>query len=524
MSPLIVVVISLLALAGGFVMGWLLAARRKGAADADAALAARKEAEKVLAEARRNAQTIDREAEQRAAALLAEKEQKFEETTRNRRAETAKLEAAAKSKDADLTRRLAQVKHQEDDVAAREAEIEKEEARLKTEAARIQALVDEQVEKLAAVAGLTRDEARAQLRTEIEESHRAEFQRLIKRLEEDARVNGKKEASRILSQAVEQAAPRYAAESTTTTVKLPAADLKGRIIGKEGRNIRSFEMVTGVDVQIDDAPDTIILASFNPLRREIARQTLEKLVEDGRIHPARIEETFEKIKRDFDEQLMQLGKDSAFSLGIHDLKDRPLLLLGRLKFRHSDGQNLLAHTLEVAEISGHLARLLELKPEPVKRAALYHDLGLVEDAPGDGTPLQVSIEVAKRAGETPQVLALIESLRDGAPATSAEAHLLRAAERLSFARPGALREGLEHHLGRLENLEKIATQFDGVSRAYALKSGKELVVIIDNAKVSDQNAQRLCEDLAARIHQEMRVDRGVRIAVIRETRAIDYAT
>jgi ribonuclease Y len=280
-----------------------------------------------------------------------------------------------------------------------------------------------------------------------------------------------------------------------------------------------------VDVLIDDAPDTLHLSCFNPLRRELARLTLDKLVEDGRIHPARIEETFERVRRDFDEHLLQIGKDAAFGLGIHDLKDRVLSLLGRLKFRHSDGQNILAHTLEVADISGHMARILELNAAAVRRAALYHELGLVEESDEGLTPPKLAVEIAKRSGETPLVVALVESFIDSTPANTPEAHLLRAAERLSFARPGALREGLENHLSRLENLEAIARQFDGVTRAYALKSGKELVVMLDNARLSDQQAHMLCEDLAARIHQEVRVDRGgLRIAVIRESRAIDYAT
>ncbi len=523
MSPILIIAV-LAALAVGLLLGRLLFAPPKGAPGASPE-AARAEAESILADAKARAESVTKEAELKAGENFLDREKKFEETTRLRRQETAKLEKTAKDQQLDAQRRLQQAKRLEEENAARAAELDQDGGKLRAEREKAQALIAERAAAIEKAAGMDREAAKAALRAEIEESHQAEFQRLVKRLEEEARVNGKREAARILAQAVEQATPRYAAESTTLLVRLPSPDLKGRIIGREGRNIRSFEMVTGVDVLIDDQPDAITLACFNPLRREIARLTLDKLVEDGRIHPARIEETFERVRREFDDHLLQTGKDAAFGLGLHDLKDRPLLLLGKLKYRHSDGQNVLAHTLEVAEIAGHMAKLLELNPAPLRRAALYHELGVVEESADDAHPQQLAAEIARRSGEAPAVVALIEALRDGAPANSADAHLLRAAERLSFARPGALREGLEHHLGRLETLETIARQFDGVTRAYALKSGKELVVLLDNAKINDQRALMLCEDLAARIHQEVRVDRGgLKIAVIRESRAIDYAT
>ena len=381
----------------------------------------------------------------------------------------------------------------------------------------------EQVQRLESIAGITVEEAKRTLASAIEEEARHDAALLARRIEEEAREKAEVVARKIVVQAIQRCAAEHVVESSVSVVDLPSDDMKGRIIGREGRNIRALEQATGVDLIVDDTPEAVILSGFDPLRREIARRSIEKLIQDGRIHPARIEEVVSQVSKDMDKALLEEGEQTAFELGIHDMHQQLLVHVGRLKYRTSYGQNVLAHSRQVAFLAGLMAEEVGANTRVCVRGGLLHDVGKAVDQQLTGTHLQLGVELVKKYGESPEVTHAVEAHHFDVPFDTIEAVLVQAADAVSAARPGARREVLENYVRRLEQLEEIASSFQGVSKAFALQAGREVRIIVESSEVSDEQAFWISKDIAKRIEKEVKYPGQIKITVIREMRAVDYA-
>jgi ribonuclease Y len=384
-------------------------------------------------------------------------------------------------------------------------------------------LIDGAQRQLERISGLTAEEARKILLQNLEQEARIESIALFKRLEDEARTTADAKAKEILTVAVDKCASEFIMESTVSVVDLPNEEMKGRIIGREGRNIRAFERATGIDVIVDDTPEAVILSGFDPIRRAIAKEALQRLITDGRIHPARIEEMVEKVKGEIDDDIKKTGERAAFEVGISSLHPELVRLVGRLKYRTSYSQNQLQHTIEVAQLAGVMAAELGLDVKVAKRAGLLHDIGKSADVNMEGTHVSISAELAKKYGEHPRVVNAIAAHHEDVEITCLEAVVLQIADTLSAARPGARRELLESYVKRLEGLERIANSFAGVSKTYAVQAGREVRIIVESAEVSDVQAYQLARDIAKRIEEELQYPGHIKVTVIRETRAVEYA-
>lgn len=453
-------------------------------------------AQEKLVAAQEDTDRREHEIEQREAALDA----------RSRQAETA--QAAVEKDRRDIERRLAVVTRREASTleAEREATRKREEARVALER----------------IAGLTAEQARAELLQSLEDETRKQAAKTARRIEEEARETAHQAALRMVVQAAQRLSMREIAESTIAFIELPSDDLKGRIIGREGRNIRALEQATGIDVVVDDTPRAILVSSFDPIRREIAKASIARLVEDGRIHPARIEEVVAKVRSEFDTLVDEAGAQAAFALGVVELHPRLVRLLGRCKFRFHHGQNLLQHAQEVAWIAGYMAEEMGARADVARRAGLLHEIGRAEEA-GGGNTLEIAADLAAKFGEADDVAHAIRALEHGVEPRIVESLLLRIANRVSENRPGARKENLDIFLERLRRLEAIALGFPGVAQAFAVKAGKELRVIVDAAATTDDRAHDLSRDIARAIERDLDYTGQIRVSVVRETRAVQYA-
>ncbi|MCC7417369.1 MAG: ribonuclease Y [Acidobacteria bacterium] len=509
-----------LTIAGAVFAVWLanrkrLAAETVGRAE-EQALRILKDAERdaetrkkeALLEAKEKAHDIVRDAERQA---LQDRQQAAaaEQTLARREAVVAERQAAAERTEKELLLR-------ERTVAAREQTIE-------ASAAKYERLAAQQKRDLERVAGLTADEARDLLIRQIEGEARHESANLLKRLDAEARETAAGRARQYITEAIQRCGAEHAIETTVSVVDLPSDDLKGRIIGREGRNIRALELATGVDLIVDDTPGAIILSGFDPYRREIARQAIERLIADGRIHPARIEEVVQKVKDETDDAVRKEGAAVAFDLGLHDLHPEILRLMGRLKYRTSYGQNVLSHSAEVARLAGIMAREVGLDAHVAVRAAFLHDIGKAIDREMEGTHLQIGIDVLRRHGESEAVVMAMAAHHMDIDWPSLEAMIVQAADAVSAARPGARRDILESYVKRLEKLEGIADSFKGVSKSFALQAGREVRIMVESEKITDEEAVWLSRDIARRIENELEYPGQIKVTVIRETRAVDYA-
>lgn len=393
------------------------------------------------------------------------------------------------------------------------------------EAARneVESLRQNQILQLEKVAEMTVEEARTALLVNVENEAMHDAAHLAKRIEETAREKAEIEARKIISLAIQRCAAEHVIESTVSVVDLPSDEMKGRIIGREGRNIKALEQATGIDLIVDDTPEAVILSGFDPLRREIARVSIERLIRDGRIHPARIEEVVEKVEKEFDKQLREEGEHAAFELGIHNFHDDVLGLLGKLKYRTSYGQNILNHSRDVAYLAHLMAQEIGADPEICKRAGLLHDIGKAVDRDMEGTHLQLGMEIARKYGESEEVLHAIEAHHFDVEFRTPEAVLVQAADAISAARPGARREVLESYVKRLEKLEKLATSFNGVTKAFALQAGREIRVIVEASKVDDDQSYWLSKNVAKKIEKELDYPGQIKVTLIREMRVVEYA-
>jgi ribonuclease Y len=472
----------------------------------------------------------EREAENRKKEALLEAKEKAHQIvveadrlTEERRQQSVRLEQVLSKKEEKLTERLATAEQIDKDLRSREQAIRDREKTTAATAARYEQLLAEQQKELQRVAGLTADEAREILIRQFEADARHDAANMVKRLESEARETAAARAKQLVTEAIQRSAPEHAIETTVSVVDLPSDDMKGRIIGREGRNIRALEIATGVDLIVDDTPGAIILSGFDPYRREIARQAIERLIADGRIHPARIEEVVEKVKAELEETVRQDGEAAAFELGIHDLDPDVQRLMGRLKYRTSYGQNVLNHSKEVAYVAGLMARELGLDSHMTVRAAFLHDIGKALDREMQGTHLEIGVEFLRRHHESEAVLQAIASHHMDIDWPSLEAMLVQAADAVSAARPGARRDILESYVKRLERLEGIADSFKGVSKAFALQAGREIRILVESEKISDEEAIWLAKDIARRIESELEYPGQIKVTVIRETRAVEYA-
>ena len=428
----------------------------------------------------------------------------------------AKREAAAIEQQQGLDERDKGLVRREDALAAREEAVT-------AAAARSEALAAKLRQDLERVAGLTADEAREQLLKQLESDARHDAAGLVKRLETEAREQAAERARAIITQAIQRSAAEHTIETTVTVVDLPSDDMKGRIIGRAGRNIRALEVATGVDLIVDDTPGAVILSGFDPYRREVARRTIERLIADGRIHPARIEEVVEKVRAEMEESVRRDGEAAAFELGLHDLDPEILRLMGRLQFRTSYGQNILSHSKEVAFLAGVMARELGLSAHVAVRAAFLHDIGKAVDRDLHGSHLELGLDFLRKHGESEPVLQAVAAHHMDIDWPSLEAMIVQAADAISAARPGARRDLLETYVKRLERLEDIAGSFKGVSKSFALQAGREIRIMVESEKVTDEQAVWLSRDIARRIESELEYPGQIKVTVIRETRAVDYA-
>ena len=499
-----------------FLLGYLL---RKFAGEAKigtAEVAAQRIIENARSAAEREAENKTREA------LLEARDEAFrikrdaEREIREERAESQRLERRLIQREETLDRKLEAAEKRDQALTQREQEV----AKAKEE---LQELSHRQRTELERVAGLTLEQARQELLQRVEVEIRHEAAQFAKKIEAEARETADRTAREIVALAIQRCAADHTAEVTVSVVPLPTDEMKGRIIGREGRNIRALESLTGVDLIIDDTPESVTLSSFDPIRREVAKMALEKLLADGRIHPARIEEMVEKAQRDIDTRIREAGERAAFEAGVHGLHPEELKLLGRLNFRFSYGQNLLQHSIEVALLAGLMATQLEANAELARRAALLHDIGKALTHEAEGTHSDIGMDIARRYHEPPEVLNAIAYHHGDAEATCVEAILVAAADAISASRPGARKETVEMYMKRLENLERIATSFAGVEKAYAIQAGREIRVLVRPHEIDDTSAATMAREMAKKIEEELQYPGQIKVTVLRETRAIEYA-
>ena len=484
---------------------------------------AREEAARLIKDAEREAQTRKKETElaakEQAHAILQESERQ----AGKRREEFDSIERQLTRKARDLTEQDREARQFGAKLQDRETRTAERERELAAEAARCEELAREQQQALQRVSGLSADEAKELVIGQIEQDARRDAANLVKRLETEARETAAAKAQQIVTQAIQRSAPEHALETTVSVVDLPSDDLKGRIIGREGRNIRALEQATGVELIVDDTPGAIILSSFDPFRRAIAKQAIDRLIADGRIHPARIEEVVEKVKEEFDEHVLKEGEAAAFELGIFDMDSAIHKLMGRLKYRTSYGQNVLSHSKEVAYLAGIMAREVGLDAHTAIRAAFVHDVGKAIDRNLEGTHLTLGIDFLRQHGESEAVIDAMAAHHMDIDWPSLESMIVQAADAISAARPGARRDILESYIKRLEQLEGIAESFNGVAKAFALQAGREIRIMVESEKVSDEEAIWMSKDIAKRVEHELKYPGQIKVTVIRETRAVDYA-
>lgn len=515
MEIVIYVVVAVVCLAVGF-----LVSRLVSGGNAKSAMA---EAERTLADAEKSAENIRREATIEAKDEALKIKQQAEEEARR---QTEEVRQQSK----DIQARSDRLEQRENSLDKRSSGLDKREQQLNSLQSRTESLnkkletkLDEADRRLLDIASLTKDEARDIVLDDIREECTAEAAGIIRDIESRTKAEANRKSREILSVAIQRMAADYTAERTVTSVQIPSDDIKGRIIGREGRNIRSFEQITGVNLIIDDTPETVTLSCFDPVRRETARITLENLIADGRIHPARVEEMFEKATRYVDQQVQEAGEQATFDMGIHDLHPDIVKTLGRLKYRTSYGQNVLQHSLEVATLSGAIASELGLDPIIAKRAGLLHDLGKAVDHEVEGSHAVIGADLARRYGENPAIVHAIEAHHADVEPSTVLAVIIQAADAVSAARPGARRESYENYIKRLEKLEEITASYPGVETSYAIQAGREVRVMVKPEQVSEDDMVILARELAKRIESELEYPGQIKVHVLRETKVIEYA-
>lgn len=477
---------------------------------------AEERAKLILEQAERNAEAKVREALVTAKEEAVRLRQEVEQELRERRHELQRLEGRLLQKEEALDRRHAQLERREEQLNRRAEALERKHA----EADR---LIQQQRAELERLSGLTAEEAKQYLLKTVEEEIRHDMAVMIREMEQQAKEEAEKRARNVIGLAIQRLAADYVSEATVSVVTLPSDDMKGRIIGREGRNIRTLEAQTGVDLIIDDTPEAVVLSGFDPVRREIARIALEKLIADGRIHPARIEEMVAKARKEVEESIRHEGEQACIAANVHGLHPELVRLLGRLKYRYSYGQNVLKHSIEVAHIAAMMAAELGCDVKVARRAGLLHDIGKAVDHEAEGTHVEIGVELLRRYRESEEVIHAVECHHGDKEPQTVEAMLVAAADAISAARPGARRESLANYIKRLERLEAIANSFEGVEKAYAIQAGREIRIMVKPDKVDDDMAAIMARNIVKRIESELQYPGQIKVTVIRETRVVEYA-
>lgn len=488
----------------------------------------------ALTDAESKAKAIVNDAEHKAEGIkktkIDEAEDKFREMKRKFESERDSKEAKLKNSEKELRKReegidqkLEVITKKEKQVATLEADLQGKVKQIETKAKQVDELLDEQTLRLERITGMSREDAKKFLIDNMINEAKADAAQLVKDVRDEAKLNARKEAQRIVLMAIQRTASDHCVESTVSVVNLQSEEMKGRIIGREGRNIRAFEAATGIDLIIDDTPEAVVISGFDPFRREVARTSLERLMGDGRIHPARIEEVVEKVRKELEEEVVRVGENALMELGIHNIHPEMVRYIGKMKYRSSYGQNLLAHSIEVGFLTGIMANELGLDVNLAKRAGLLHDIGKTIDRELEGPHALLGMELVKKYKEHPLVVNAVGAHHDDIEMESPIAVLVQAADSISGARPGARRESLENYIKRLQQLEEIATSFDGVTKTYAIQAGREVRVMIEPDRIDDLRADQLANDIAGRIESEMEYPGQIKVTVVRERRSTAIA-
>jgi ribonuclease Y len=485
--------------------------------------AARAEAERLRAEVVRDGEATKSEVLVSAKMEALKQREELDREVQRRRDEWERVERRADERARAQERKLEETEARDRALAKREETLTQREQAFRTREGEADRMAQEQRVRLERIAGLTAEDARREILQRVEDEARTQAQALARDIREQAKRGADRDARRIISMAIQRLAAEHTAESTVAAVALPSEEMKGRIIGREGRNIRAFETATGVDVIIDDTPDTVSVSCFDPIRREVARRSLEALIQDGRIHPGRIEEIVLKMQKELEGQLVELGEQAAYDTGIHGLHPELIKLIGRMRYRTSYGQNIYDHSKEVAWLAGMMAAELHLDAALAKRGGLLHDVGKVLTHENEGTHVELGVEVARRYGESGPVINCIQAHHDDVPHESAESVLVQAADAISGSRPGARREAFETYVKRLTRLEEIANAFPGVEKSNVIQAGREVRVVVTPERIDDGAAALLSESIARKIEHELQYPGQIKVVVIRETRAVGYA-
>ena len=484
---------------------------------------AEERAKQVIEEARRTAEVRLKDAALEAKEALLRARSEAEKEARDRQRDAHQIERRIVQKEEQVTRRLDQLDRREKELQSRDRDLQNRDRGLQDKEAHQHSLIEEQRRKLEMISGMTSEEAKRHLLAQMEEEARREALLIAKRLEEEAREGAERKARDVLATSIQRLAPDYVVETSVSIVDLPSDDMKGRIIGREGRNIRALELATGVDLIVDDTQEAVLISAYDPLRREIARLALQRLIADGRIHPARIEEVVEKVKKEMEQHLKEEGEKACFEVGVNGLHHELVRLVGRMKYRTSYGQNCLQHSKEVAWLAGMMAGEIGADVKLAKRCGLLHDIGKALTHEQEGTHVELGVEVLTKYGEPPAVINTALCGHENVDPATIEAVLVEAADGISSARPGARRDVLESYIKRLAKLEEIATSYKGVENAYAIQAGREIRIIVKADQVSDLESYQLAREVSKRIENEMQYPGHIRVTVIRETRAVEIA-
>jgi len=513
----IFIIIASIVVGGGVGFGLMAALSRKRIRSAESL------ASRIVEEAKKEADTLKKEGVLQARETLVKAKAESEREGKERRQEMDAMERKIRAREEHVDKRSDALAQKESQMEGREKSLVSKEGQIQEKTDKLSRMIEEERQKLERVAGISSEEAKEQLVQAMESEAKRDAALLIRKVEEEAKRNAEKASREVMVYAMQRYASDFVAESTVSVVNLPSDEMKGRIIGREGRNIRAIEAATGIDLIVDDTPEAVVLSSFDPIRREVARISLERLITDGRIHPGRIEEIVKKATQEVDKVVQETGEHVSFDVGVHDLHPEIITLLGSLKYRTSFSQNVLQHSVEVAYLTGIMASELKMNVKEAKRAGLLHDIGKAIDHKIEGTHAAIGADYARRFGESPGIVQAIATHHDDSRTTTLLGALVQVADSLSAARPGARREMLETYVKRLEELEGIANSFSGVDRCFAIQAGREIRILVENDKISDNDAVMLCRDIVKKIEKDLTYPGQIKVTVIRETRVSDYA-
>jgi ribonuclease Y len=515
LNDIAIVIIAIAALFAGFILARFIQKKKIGEYE--------KIGRKILEDAKKEADVLIREASIQAKDVAIQSKNEFEQEIKSRKIELQNIERRLSQKESNLDKKIELIDKKEDELSKKDREAINKHSQLDNKIREYETLLINEREKLEKISGLTAEEAKKILMDIMEDNAKYEALKICKKIEEDARERADKKAKEIIAQSIQRYAGDYVGEDAVSTVSLPNEEMKGRIIGREGRNIRALEAATGVDIIIDDTPEAVILSCFNPIRREVARIAIERLISDGRIHPARIEEIVSKVAEEMEEKIKEAGEQAIFDLGIHNVHPELVRLLGRLKYRSSYAQNIYQHSLEVAFICGIIASELRINIKEAKRAGLLHDIGKAVDHEVEGSHALLGADLAKKHGESDVIVHAILAHHEDVQTSGILDVIVQAADALSGARPGARREMLETYIKRLGELERISNSFPGVEKSYAIQAGREIRIIVSSEKINDEQTFLLSRDIAKKIETDLSYPGQIKIVVIRETRAVEYA-